>query len=1585
VPFIDPDTVSPEDTKPGSWKDIKAQTQLAQPQRDERAAGLIREEGGPTPLDRKNIPVLAKKAEEPKAEPARFVDPDAQGPRPKAQGSAPEAQAPRPEAQGPRPEALTKVTDKLHNDIDQGFKPLEGLTQFVVGGVAQFFTAPIIGALKIAYDKVTGSPATAAESYLSGYQMTGDILHLPHNAHADLAQKVVGEALHTAGENAGKDFYNIARKTGMSEKDAWKAQAVGQALPEAVVALLPFMKGGLKVSATKPETTLHEAAADSGVSSADILAKAQEIAHAKDTSPLTEEGSIVESLKRQVNDSNPFPIRKMKKKEGYESLRQDGKDLDEAASSPMAKEVVYGDEHGEFPEGEAFTLEPKEETPTTSYGQGRALERAISHYEEMAKQALARGGEVGERQAAVFSNKAAELKGKREELRRGDPVDPAEFLAELKSKSVEKPKEQVPPPATNPDIPPLYHGVIELNTARPPEELIHLATSALGPLLQQERYTAKTLGRLDPRRISFPVKMIEEQLRRPDVSEAERKLFHNILPLEGEVSAKFLIDGFKLAVGDFKLTPRETPEWADMGLERIDPLKTANNPITRIWEVPQHMDPGAVERVMANGIRSTNQDHFDTTRQLGFTRSFIRDGVEHVVEIQSDLIPSIDKSSPKGQALSDLQKSRDDLLELVHSTKGPEDFPRGLKELKERFPEWVSSGENNFHYLAYRIQSKLDTRILEQELALDTKERIQALDPLLKRWDQRIVRETLARAAEEGDREVRFATTDTMAKGEGWERNSDTGKFIDPGNQSIYDRYGRDVLRYLKQLGGKPTADGEWISVPVPSSSVVEMFTFDPVRAARQLLNSERDLREGLMAILQKRGEEAARQVEQAYRNLQSSSTIDTLEKLQREVQGTWGRDQNAEMENMQLQKAAQAEGLTPEIASKIQDHLDQPHLLEGKARELYDKYYVPTRASVQDSWRRIAKVDPNNPLLVDWHGRIPLRGFWEKFFGGLTNSTLGSSQGLGGKPSTLRARSIFQIPGPDGRPLIISQGKDGSVLAWSNKKATMLSPKEKPLRPGMTFMSLPVEQVPNQRAIESATNLKYVDNPIFIAGVKAAELKKYANLLDTLNRVMESPVWKSMTSKAKNPAEGHRRIKYTERLPVLDKFAADPQLAEVLEDFLKPSPDPRSLVGVLHGLTNFAIKSFMLIPIKHIDNEAVHYITESGLTGMIPNPARLKALSDATTSVLKQDHLQREIAKANGSLLYPKTLLDGWMTKTMDAYITKAKADPDFLSSLKKAGLAPVQFFDGWSQMSNMGMWATRDILYTARILEHLNQGMKLPEAIQQVDKFMPTYKLPSRISLFGVGPKQRWVSEFMQNKALTVFSRYHHGALSALGNSVKGLAEKGHQVESLNHIAGYVFSLAVMYPLLDAIYTKMTGDEEHEIRRAGGLHYLEDAGKIHRGEKRPEAAFMAIITPSPVPYALLQASPGVNTDFYFRRQIRNPEDSPALQATDTAKFIGKQQFNPAGMSPVIEGRQSFSDWWLSQLFDVVKKSDPSKVAKAQQRNKSSSASAYSHRSAAEQSLDKSLDERIEDSTSPAETKRLLRLKDKLQKESLP
>jgi len=396
------------------------------------------------------------------------------------------------------------------------------------------------------------------------------------------------------------------------------------------------------------------------------------------------------------------------------------------------------------------------------------------------------------------------------------------------------------------------------------------ALRTLGGELAQGKYTLKTLERLPQNRTEIPKAMVEQELRRADVSKAEKDVLTEVLATKGEqVTAQELVRDFRLATGDHTLEAKATSEYADYGLERIGrdtdatgvaaPGYDGNVPATTtLYRLPEHME-------------LSDANHFKDPRLFGWTRSFEEGGVKHVVEVQSDLAQHA-KGAVKPEEFPALQEAyraaSDTHMELrALRESGDEAYMRqNLERMELPFDPEKPIGPqvrqlfDSYAAKQHEILNKMGATAVDSQVG-----------PMIKHWPRRLIREELGKGAAEGRDVVRFADADTVAKVEGWQNNSarierlyqdkqdiesriqsvdrywskeDQPKrlvelnktldqinkdiaeykpgFTDPGHQSIYDRYKTDIESYLKSLGGKHVTDASghsWYEVPTQSQA----------------------------------------------------------------------------------------------------------------------------------------------------------------------------------------------------------------------------------------------------------------------------------------------------------------------------------------------------------------------------------------------------------------------------------------------------------------------------------------------------------------------------------------------------------------------------------------------------------------------------------------------------------------------------------------------------------------------------------------------------------------------------------------------
>lgn len=272
-------------------------------------------------------------------------------------------------------------------------------------------------------------------------------------------------------------------------------------------------------------------------------------------------------------------------------------------------------------------------------------------------------------------------------------------------------------------------------------------------------------------------------------------------------------------------------------------------------------------------------NHFKDDSYIGHTRNFFdENGRRHVIEIQSDLVQKYKKAGSEALAkyndseLYDLQTRTQGFLDQVERAVDEDNLDLIFESKDELYLDYVTKlFESSGSRLATATAARQNfTKILDRiEKEQTIRNNRSTTDTFAKNWFVRLIREELADAAKSGETNVRFASADTMAKVEGWpnaiteaeqELNEaketfeiskrafdsgsrfgsqesldfakkayddalkklrevqNSGQRFGPRFQGIYDRYNKEVSKYLTSIGGKPVTDEKgntWLEVPV--------------------------------------------------------------------------------------------------------------------------------------------------------------------------------------------------------------------------------------------------------------------------------------------------------------------------------------------------------------------------------------------------------------------------------------------------------------------------------------------------------------------------------------------------------------------------------------------------------------------------------------------------------------------------------------------------------------------------------------------------------------------------------------------------
>lgn len=550
----------------------------------------------------------------------------------------------------------------------------------------------------------------------------------------------------------------------------------------------------------------------------------------------------------------------------------------------------------------------------------------------------------------------------------------------------------------------------------------------------------------------------------------------------------------------------------------------------------------------------------------------------------------------------------------------------------------------------------------------------------------------------------------------------------------------------------------------------------------------------------------------------------------------------------------------------------------------------------------------------------------WEQFKRRVAGDQFGLQQDFasGVLPPAAKERAVFVHELPNGvRKVISFSGSD--VMEWKNGESKKyLSKPTDELKAGDKLGKGTVKEATLDE-IEKNTPYKYSRNLTAVSGTRLTELRDVARVNEFLKNWMESPHFKEAAHKITKGVEapkGFVRPEHLDKMPQLNDYVFEPRVAEALEDFNR-----RWEPTLLTEASNAVIKNMMINPLPHIHNEAVHWYLSRGASGIM-NPKNIAqfgtTLPKAFMEVYNKGPLYKEIMREGGSIMSANVRNNLLMEKAFEKGLKEIKSDPGFLAMAKALGRSPLDLYDGISKASNKAMWSFRDVMYTQLIMEKMNKGASLKEAIRTVERHMPNYRLPTRVGEKVLGAKlSRVTSKVLQNPNWVVFARYKHGMISSFLNGMKDLAmldpnvKKSKQFkDGMDYTIALATLLGVVYPVMDSIFQAITDEDSAKVRRAGVTHLFSAIKDISESKKDSFALLSALVTFNPIAQSMFELA--ANYELYNRRNIYNIEDDWDIIATDAGNYVLRR------VPQISEGIRASSDlgggWkqWMLKQFDI-------------------------------------------------------------------
>jgi len=313
--------------------------------------------------------------------------------------------------------------------------------------------------------------------------------------------------------------------------------------------------------------------------------------------------------------------------------------------------------------------------------------------------------------------------------------------------------------------------------------------------------TLRVLENLPGKRTTVTEQELREQMRRPEVTKAEKDVLERVISrMEGgSISAQQLVKEVGLETAPYRLEPVESSQFAEYGLSSINRTSGDYNYDSMGRENANMQNPRTT--IYRSPMETSADNHFQDPLYFGHTRAFEAGGIPHVVEIQSDLVQKARKElSPEErlrleqgnvalneqmrilQPISDQRHSRSTNYEEIANEfektipaleAANEDFKLVLgSELTRRHPTLFArnspetaidrviellrnSGDPGGQQRARRalntsvnnFMNALHVRRFENTAKLAERGTAEAQHPMFKNWERRLIREELSRAA----------------------------------------------------------------------------------------------------------------------------------------------------------------------------------------------------------------------------------------------------------------------------------------------------------------------------------------------------------------------------------------------------------------------------------------------------------------------------------------------------------------------------------------------------------------------------------------------------------------------------------------------------------------------------------------------------------------------------------------------------------------------------------------------------------------------------------------------------------------------
>jgi probable phosphoglycerate mutase len=608
-------------------------------------------------------------------------------------------------------------------------------------------------------------------------------------------------------------------------------------------------------------------------------------------------------------------------------------------------------------------------------------------------------------------------------------------------------------------------------------------------------------------------------------------------------------------------------------------------------------------------------------------------------------------------------------------------------------------------------------------------------------------------------------------------------------------------------------------------------------------------------------------------------------------------------------------QGLDKASDEAIYHYLEDPEgvKLNGKQDDFLDDVALPIKEKNEEWFKELTE------------GGIPIENYVSrsaKGKGGMLDriATTGT-KGVAKKGTLSKAapqtktRTMMAIESPDGTRKVVSI-KGGKATLWQDGEPTELgeiknakgkSSKENETWPdgepnsafydqgkvveGPDGYDWKVTQA-TTKEIEAQTDIKYYHSAFASLLSSNIQLGRAVRAMRFLEAFKSSPEFKEISWRG----NGYPPYKWkATSLPQFRGVYFELRTAETLDDYADRLRGGD--FGILQKTQSFLRAAFLVNPIVHPLNILASWSFEKGLSGFAPWKWKTiyQSGNKAIKAVTSLNDDFKAALDAGGALQSHRAAMQDMHKLFFDRLAEGFDKKEHWAMKIARAlGIEKGNLLNFPHKLSSIAAWTSSDIMYLQAAYQYQAEhpGTELSDALKEVGRIIPEYRIPTRIL------DQRWLSKVMTNPLGSWFGQYHYGLLHSLGQAAKsalGAQEptpgrtKAEEVgKGWDRLALLGLITLALYPyVFDKEAKKLTGNEHARWRRPGPFGIVDAAEQVMEGKQSAGAAVEKVFTPSPISKAAVELLPFVDRELSSGRQIYDPHANWQTQGEQIGRYL--------------------------------------------------------------------------------------------------